>query len=429
MFQDFDQQNNNQIPAQKVFDDFNNQNNTNEPQEQFSLEEESIHSMPDKFIIPGEANKKNKNWVLTTVIILMIIVVLGIAAFGVYVFVIKKPEESPILNLEPSENPTTTPENNPTEDLSTALNRDKRRLEDISKLRSALSLYFSDSKKYPNRLDELNKYFKEIPRDPGPGGEYYNYETNSENSKYKLIFNLEEGGSIDGLTLPYSGKYQATSEIIEIYTEEPIVIEPPVSTTTPPAVIPQRPPKGEDLDGDGLTNKEEALFDTDRNKVDTDSDGFADKEELITLYDPTKANGKLVNNASIAKVYRNEGQGYSIIYPGKWRYNEKNSDSSIVIFQEFQDADFFQIEVQENLQSTPLRTWYANMSPDSNPNDLENFSNKNNVFGLKSPDGFSVYISKGSKIFIISYIVVNEDSLEYFSAFEAFLQAFQLIAN
>jgi hypothetical protein len=58
--------------------------------------------------------------------------------------------------------------------------------------------------------------------------------------------------------------------------------------------VPGNPPGGggNDPDGDGLTNDEEAELGTDPNLADTDGDGYDDDEELAANTDPTLASDR-----------------------------------------------------------------------------------------------------------------------------------------
>ena len=47
---------------------------------------------------------------------------------------------------------------------------------------------------------------------------------------------------------------------------------------------------GQDSDGDGLSNSEEAALGTDPNNPDSDGDGWQDGDEVAQYTDPTKAN-------------------------------------------------------------------------------------------------------------------------------------------
>lgn len=430
MPQDFENQNNfTQVPVQRVFND----ENQNVPQDNMSdFDNDNLHYMPERFMAPSQIKNSGKNGLMTMIIVLIFIVVLAVAGFVAYVYFGKKNNtpnnNNNILNL-PQGQSTTTQQIDNTNNLKTALDRDKKRIDDIFKISSALALYFKDNGRYPNSLNALSQYIKEIPENPSPGGETYFYQPLSSSSDYILVFILEEGGDSNGIILR-SGKYQFTPKFgLEPYKEETLDLNKPETTNNTnnneENALPIIPPKGADFDNDGLTDVEEALFSTNRESADTDADSYTDANELKNLYDPTKPGEKLVNNVNLVRVYNDEENQYSLMYPAKWLTEEDSTDPTSITFYQEQGKDFFKIQIKDNPQGMSLRSWYLNYSPSSNTNDLQTFTTKNGDTGIKSKDNLSVFLSHNNKIYIISYIVVNTDTLDYFSTFETFVQSFK----
>jgi hypothetical protein len=89
-------------------------------------------------------------------------------------------------------------------------------------------------------------------------------------------------------------------------TNTPTNTPTPTATNTPtdtPTATPTNTPSNQDLDGDGLTNAEEALHGTDPNNPDTDGDGLTDGYEVNTSgtdpLDPDTDNDGLTDGAEV----------------------------------------------------------------------------------------------------------------------------------
>lgn len=422
--------------------DINISNNTqteqpiNDPLPESS--DENIYYMPDKFLQPAGLAKSGKNWFFIISVVLIIIVVLAVAGFAFYVLNKNKdnnPEDLLDLpqNIDPqnpnqNQTPTTT-ENN----LDTPKLRDQKRIKDITDIISGLSLYYNDNKKYPPVLDRLDQYLKSIPTNPEPGGEPYYYQPQDKSQDYIITFSLESGAELGNLILK-ADKYKVTAKSgIEIYKDTSFD-EENNSSTTPPVVNPPNnqpgllpiPPKGNDSDGDQLTDIEELMYGTKINIADSDSDNYSDGSEIYSLYDPLNANSRLVDNIELVSFYNNENYGYSVLYPKKWKVDVKNTNSSNVTFSNDSNSDFFQVQVNENPQELTPKNWYLSNPNNTGSSNLKNFSNKN-VYGVQTQDNINVYVGNKDKIYVISYIIKNTKSLEYFRTFEMFLQSFKFI--
>lgn len=416
---------------QKVFDNLNTE-------KELEVNDDNIHYMPERFMTPSEIKHGKKNIGLTILIIVIILVVLGVAGFAVYVLYGKRvPTNNNSFDL--GQVPTTTQEvvdPNKTEDLVTPELRDQKRLSDILEIRTALSLYFNEQGKYPNSLFDLSSYLTNIPINPLPNGESYNYQVKDSNKDYIVTFAFE--GSIkNGNLILQPGKYQLSSTFgIEVYKEPQDDTEDnddddnddnddnnDNDNDQQPAII---PPYGIDSDGDGLTDIEELIFKTNSGLKDTDSDTYNDKEELINLYDPTKIDAKLLDDVSLARVFIQEDLKYSFVYPASWVSQTKDAQSQDVIVFETQDKDFIKIQFKQNPQELSAKNWYLNGSPDVSASDLSDYKNQNNIIGIRSKDNLNVYLGVGTKIYIISYISINTEKLNYPSILDLIANSFKV---
>jgi|GEM_PF-776872 hypothetical protein len=403
---------------------------------ELKIKDSDIHHMPDKFLKPEGKPKKEKNIFIILGIILGVIVIGIVAAFAFFALQGGEvPENNEVLNLNENITPSEEMEAIDSEEMNlvTAQGRDEKRIKDILDIRSALSFYYQDIEKYPYQLSSLKKYLPEVPKNPEPRGEDYYYKVDDDGSVYSLTFVLEEGVELDNLVLS-SGKYELTPNFgISAYIDisepevEPEIVEPEPENDPGSGLLPI-PKIGNDNDNDGLTNIEELLFGTKFGLPDSDFDGYIDSEELIALYDPLTDGAMLIDNSEIVSVYDNEIFNYSVLYPAKWLVEEKTVDFKEVIFYDDENGDFFKIQIIDNPQGLSIQEWYSYFSPGSSLSNLEYFEN-GNLVGVKTKDGLNIYISSENQVYIISYIIINTEELNYSKTFEMFSNSFKMIES
>jgi nitrate reductase NapE component len=402
------------------------------------IKDSDIHHMPDKFLKPKEEDKKKKNIFLILAITLLAIIVIVVGAFAFFVLNSKDNADNNVLDLEDDVILDNQVEeiNSDNVNIGTKKGRDTKRIEDVLEIKTALSLYYKDIGKYPYYLSSLKKYLTEIPNNPEPGGEEYYYQIGDNADTYILTFILEEGTNLGNLILQ-EGKYELDPilgiNIADEFESDP-ELEPELDPKpdldldpeleSDPGLLPI-PATGDDDDNDGLTNTEELLFATKFALPDSDFDGYLDGEELISLYDPLNDGAKLVENTDAVSVYTNELFNYSVLYPAQWLAEEKSVDFKETIFYDDENGDFFKIQVSDNPQDLTIQEWYSYFSPGSNVSDLEYFGSDNFV-GVQTKDGFNIYIAVENQIYIISYILVNTEELNYFTTFKMFSNSFEI---
>ncbi|MCD4704543.1 hypothetical protein K8R66_00520 [bacterium] len=421
--------------GEKVFVADNNVNameNSSSANENHIAKEADIHYMPEKFLKPEGVKRKSNNVLVIFGVIILALVVVGVAIFA---FIAlrgpQEPNEGSIINLPPSEETEKDkPKEAEKEVENTPETRDQKRIDHIFEIRSALSIYKSENNIYPNRLSYLKNHLKQIPQNPEPGGEEYYYESLKNGQDYILTFVLEEGSDFGNLILE-AGKFELKPDSgIQIYNENQVdpdeeEDDDDQNNGNNSGLLPI-PEVGKDTDKDSLTDSEELLFGTEINIVDTDEDGYNDGEEIINLYDPTQKDSSLADNIDLVRFYNNELYNYSVLYPSKWIFENKTADFSETIFYNNKSDDFFKIQVNSNPQSLSLRNWYLSISPGTKAEDLDNYVNAN-VFGIRSKDKLNVYISNKDKIYVISYIIVDTENLDFLTTFEMFLNSFRFI--
>jgi len=190
-------------------------------------------------------------------------------------------------------------------------------------------------------------------------------------------------------------------------TEDIVVIEEPEETNGMA-----------DTDGDGLTNKEEILFGTDINDEDTDGDGYSDLSEVLNLYDPISP-GSLKENPNIEVSSAN--LEYEVLYPKSWTKNF--FDDSLIL--NSSENHLIQIVVQPNTDFLSIEDWYSEFVRDANVSESQKITN-NNWDGIRSEDGFEVYLTDKERkyIFVISYTPLIDEEPIYKNIHDIIIRSF-----
>ncbi len=221
---------------------------------------------------------------------------------------------------------------------------------------------------------------------------------------------------------PLSEEFRVTTSTPE-ETIEKATTTPPITSTTSPTSL----SLGVDTDGDGLTDKEEALLGTNSQAVDSDGDGYNDLAEIENLYDPADS-GKLIDNQAIQK-FTNESFGYSLLFPNIWESSTVGGDDSIIF--RSPDNQFIQIIVQTNSSKDNIEEWYKKQFKLASLSALR-IVQEQNWQGVESEDGLIIYLTGKAKknyIFIITYNPGTEIVLHYLTIFELVKKSFVIENN
>jgi hypothetical protein len=175
----------------------------------------------------------------------------------------------------------------------------------------------------------------------------------------------------------------------------------------------------EDTDGDGLTDLEEHLLNTNINLEDSDSDAYNDASEVISLYNPAGSNS-LVDNPGISE-YSNPLHSYIILHPQAWTRRISNEGDSVMFMNG--NEGFFQISVEANEEAISIEDWYRQEFSLEEGENLSYFSEDNEM--ISSDDGLFVYYTNQEKIYVFSYTVMSQ-SPGYPNIFKAFVNSFTL---
>ncbi|MDP2586830.1 MAG: hypothetical protein Q8P32_03600 [Candidatus Komeilibacteria bacterium] len=402
-----------------------------------------IHTMPDQFrqnsMQPPQG--KRLNWLVLGIVIFL---ALGGVIAGVIWFLNKQSEpmpivELPVINTNANENvndnsndnnnSNNNANTNSNDTLSTASSRDAKRLNDIGDIRSALNLYAGTYQVFPNSLSNLVGPFMEVlPTNPEPGGQSYLYSSTAEQKGYLLAFALEADAVWGTLKLA-AGDYVATAEVIfpasqlEEQTNEEVSDENPGTDLPSTPTVPQTPAKGQDSDGDQLTDIEENIFQTDSAKADTDNDGYVDASEILNFFNP-KGDGRLVDSGLIG-IYQNPSYNYSVFYPVPWPARSLNIQNSEVIFTS-NTGEFIEVIVQENPLGLSAKNWYLDKNKSADAAALKSVL-VGGLPAIQTPDGLNTYLAVGSSIYVLVYDTGNQQQMNFYTTYQLFLKSFIFI--
>ncbi len=386
------------------------------------ISSDDIHTMPDKFFRTNEA-PQTKGRVSWLVLGTLFFVVVGSVIVALFLYFTR--QDDVVINsndftaLGTNFNlSTTTPSDindDVTEDidLTDPKSRDEKRLSDIYDLKSALALYFAKYEEYPVSLNTLLRDFLTIiPENPTPGGMDYDYKVTSDQFNFELTFSLETGGLLGNLNLD-AEIYVLTPEGINIYIDPDSLLPDDVELDYNLSVIQM----GLDSDQDGLTDIEENIYKTNSTLLDSDSDSYDDAIEILALYDPAKADGRLLDS-EVVTTYQNTNYYYSVIYPTSWTARSLTPDKKEVIFTSAM-GEFFEVIILNNPLGLSAYNWYLTQNPGVDPKTLSTLL-IDGLPAVKSPDGLTTYLGVGSNIFILTYNIGTNRQTNFYTTYRLF---------
>lgn len=220
---------------------------------------------------------------------------------------------------------------------------------------------------------------------------------------------------------------QGRITILSNLDEEELLVPVPTSTETTTTeefnVTPLT--KTTDSDGDGLTDVEETLYQTNVSLPDTDNDGYIDGLEVEKGYNPT-GEGTLLS-ANLVKEYISDSMQFRILLPSTWLTTVGSSEIKTVTFESNQD-DFIQVSIQDNLENLTVRNWYAQLVPGIDQSILEDVTVAN-FPALYSLDKANVYIAAQDKIYILTYSAGLKTNVDFLATFTMMRQSLSITSD
>ncbi|MBI5254759.1 hypothetical protein HY932_03215 [Candidatus Falkowbacteria bacterium] len=221
--------------------------------------------------------------------------------------------------------------------------------------------------------------------------------------------------------------------------EQPAPVVEPVPEVAPeakPIVEPFKPEKlaeaaltenaGVDSDKDGLTDGEEMLFGTNKNKEDSDKDGYIDGTEVLNLYNPQGTAPVKLEFTNFVKVYTNDSAKYSFFYPEEWTIEPSAVNDNEVVLRSAGD-EFINIFTVKKDAAQSLQDWYLAMVPTLTIDKIEKInSNKNKLEGVVSPDEYTYYFAQNDLIYVVHYNVGKDLAVNYPTVLKMIANSFNL---
>jgi hypothetical protein len=199
----------------------------------------------------------------------------------------------------------------------------------------------------------------------------------------------------------------------------------PEPATTTEEVPPPPPVLSADADGDGLTTAEEALFGTDAAKSDTDDDGFSDSVEVTNLYNPAGFRPTKLIEAGLVKEYVSTRKPFAALYPSKWTFEDRGAGfetTTLLTVTADQGDARFTVEDGGDRGGQSLLDAYLTRNPGAAPSQVQPFTTKSGLEGVRSADGMTAYIALDEGFLIVRH--ENDVQVLYASTFTMFLNSF-----
>lgn len=195
----------------------------------------------------------------------------------------------------------------------------------------------------------------------------------------------------------------------------------------PPAPLaPTLPPDGLDLDSDGLTDTEEALYGSNSQLPDSDSDGYLDGNEIFNLYAPTvRAPGALPALAMMQIV--SSTIGWQTLAPRAWALDPVATTGDIRL--QVPSGEIFVLRVEENTAKQDLTTWLISRKGLRSDQIIRLTSNKYGLPFALGPDRLTAYFAWENQILIVSYQLGTQTFVNYRTTFGMILNALRFAGS
>lgn len=207
--------------------------------------------------------------------------------------------------------------------------------------------------------------------------------------------------------------------------EQPPVVKP---VETPPVVVkpvetppPAKPSSGKDTDSDGLTDGEEKLYGTDARNPDSDADSFLDGNEVFHRYDPLGLAPETLLDTGTVAIFSVPNGSWTMYVPTKWK--TASTDPSVV----FQTTSSAQVVVSEQVKpdaAMSLGNWYASVFGKEISSDIKSLVTKNGYQELLSNDKLTAYLDTGIKVYVFTYDLQEDLSIDYLTTFQMMVNSF-----
>jgi hypothetical protein len=191
----------------------------------------------------------------------------------------------------------------------------------------------------------------------------------------------------------------------------------------PPPEAPKLPPAGLDTDSDGLSDLEEALFNTNSRNPDTDGDGFLDGNEVFHLYNPGgRAPGKMLDAKLVKPV--NGTVGWNMLIPVAWTITQ-NVDGTIATVSSGH-GEAFKLTIEDNPKQLTIVDWYLASHLDVQASQIMEYRSKQGYTGIIGADMLTTYIPWGDRVFVYAYLLDDQPFINFRTTYSMMLNSLQL---
>lgn len=214
---------------------------------------------------------------------------------------------------------------------------------------------------------------------------------------------------------------EATSET-EVEVPESLAID---ATLSFPAIVQS---DTVDIDSDQLTDKEEALFETDSGGFDTDGDGYFDGQEVFNLYDPKGAAPSRLIDSGLVREYVNPSSRYRLYHPLSWQVGSVDTVGNHVLFSNV-EGDFIEIRTFAISPGEQFNTWFGKHVKGQRITDIVKFKNRFKVDAWKRRDDLVAYFMDETNVHVVIFQPAELGPVSYRHVMKMLVQSFRFAST
>ncbi|MBI5654778.1 hypothetical protein HZC53_03960 [Candidatus Uhrbacteria bacterium] len=240
--------------------------------------------------------------------------------------------------------------------------------------------------------------------------------------------------------VPDSSTPTQPTEIVEqppVLPEQPVTTPPPGSNIPTPELPAQpetptgteqttietpvavTPTEGLDMDSDGLTDAEEALFGTSVSIKDSNGNNYEDGVEVRNLYDPLVKGAPLASSQRMAWF---DFEAFRYLLPSGWSVQpDLNVPQSVSV--NTGTVARFSITNRPNPGNQALHVWLT--IPATGDANLHPLKLKTGLDAYQSTDGLTTYLDIDGTIISVVYDLNGATSYDYRAVYATLLNSFQ----
>ncbi len=200
--------------------------------------------------------------------------------------------------------------------------------------------------------------------------------------------------------------------------------EQPATTTPETPAVPAAPTVALDSDNDGLTDAEETLYGTGPLNSDSDGDGYSDSVEVVNLYNPAGFKPTKLIEAGLVKPYDSATGDFEILAPTLWMPPAESGIGQDLAVFTAAPGETIHLAMDANAQHQTALDWYLSRNPSASPSEVQSFTTKSGLDGVRSPDGLTAAIALDGKIFVLTYEADASKTPQFRTTFTMMLNSF-----